>query len=622
MTVRSLWRGHPAVLAAGIAALVTVLFLFSLSSGWASRLENLYHDAWHRFAGKRFEPQHVALVMIDDATLARHADTPLAFWTPHFAKAIETLRAVGARLIVLDFIFSGSPEQWLSQLGVSDLDSARNHDRPFRTAISQGDVILAGFMVGEGSEAGDFTLPTPDLLLSLPQQDVAGHVGLANLLLDADSVVRHYRIRQSITETMQAEGLPDHTLAGLAVKKIAAESLPDDRVRPITYAGPPGSFPFISFARLLEVDAANDPVLRVLAGKLVIVGTGYAGMNDVHPTPYSNTIGASDQLMSGPEIQANIAETLLSGREMRAAPHYAEALVLFLGAWLCAYLVLSHGFSVAAGAYLIFVALVTYGAFRIFTEAILVDAFQMQALPIVALALAGVGKFGRTERERKRLNALFGRYVSGRVMEALLASPDMPALGGARREITVLFSDIRGFTTLSELLAPEEVVELLNEYFQRICAALLAEEATIDKFIGDAVMAEFGAPLAQHDHADRALRAAVALQRTAQEFADWVQTHFPDRQLPPFAIGIGLHTGAAVVGNIGSQWRMEYTAVGDTVNTASRLEGMTKTVGCPILVSRATYEAAQQRGEMKFGAWHSLSVKGRSQEVEAVELWP
>lgn len=622
MTARSAWKGHPALLAAGIAALTTALFLLSLSGGWASRLENLYQDAWHRLAGKRFEPRHVALVMIDDATLARHADTPLAFWTPLFARSINTLRAVGARLIVLDFIFSGSPEQWLAKLGVTDVERARNHDRDFRSAISKGDVILAGFMVGEGREAGDFTLPTPDLLLSLPQQDVAGHVGLANLLADADSVVRHYRVRMPIAESILAEGLPDHTLAGLAVKAVGEESLPADRIRQISYAGPPGTFPFISFARLLEPNAEADPELRALAGRIVIIGTGYAGMNDVHPTPYSNTIGASDQLMSGPEIQANIIETMRSGREMQPASVFVEAVVLFLGAWLCAYLVLRHGFSMALGGYLMFVILVAYGAYRAFVEAALVDAFQMQAMPVIALALAGVGKFGRTERERKRLNAMFGRYVSGRVMQALLESPDMPALGGARREITVLFSDIRGFTTLSELLAPEEVVELLNEYFQRVCAALLAEEATIDKFIGDAVMAEFGAPLAQPDHADRALRAAIALQRNAQEFAGWVRGRFPDRQLPDFAVGIGLHTGAAVVGNIGSQWRMEYTAVGDTVNTASRLEGMTKTVGCPILVSRATYEAAQQRGDKNFGAWHHLSVKGRSQEVEVVELWP
>lgn len=609
-------------MATAIAAMTVALFMGSLNSGWASRLENLYQDAWHRLAGKRFEPQHVALVMIDDATLARHADTPLAFWTPHFAHAIETLRKIGARLIVLDFIFSGSPEQWLLKLGVSDLEHARNHDRAFRAAISQGDVILAGFMVGAGQEAGDFTLPTPDLLLSLPQQDVAGHVGLANLQLDADSVVRHYLTRLTISESLLAGGLPDQTLAGLAVKAVKAAHLPDDQIRPITYAGPPGTFPFISFARLLEANAPADPALQTLADKIVIIGTGYAGMNDVHPTPYSNTIGASDQLMSGPEIQANIIETLLSGHEMRPAPPLAETLVLFLGAWLCAYLVLRHGFYVALGAYLAFAVLIALGAYYAFIEGVIADTFQMQAMPIIALAMAGIGKFGRSERERKRLNAMFGRYVSGSVMKALLESPDMPVLGGTRREVTVLFSDIRGFTTMSEQLAPEEVVELLNEYFQRACAALLAEEATIDKFIGDAVMAEFGAPLAQPDHADRAVRAAIALQRAALDFAHWVKSRFPDRELAPFAVGIGLHTGAAIIGNIGSQWRMEYTAVGDTVNTASRLEGMTKTVDCPILVSRATYDAVQQRSDKKFGAWHRLAVKGRSQEVEAVELWP
>jgi class 3 adenylate cyclase len=247
---------------------------------------------------------------------------------------------------------------------------------------------------------------------------------------------------------------------------------------------------------------------------------------------------------------------------------------------------------------------------------------QMQLAVVPALILAGVGKFSRVEREKRHLSSLFGRYVSTNVMQALIANPEMPGLGGRRRQVTVLFSDIRGFTTLSETLEPEEVVELLNEYFERVCAALLAEDATIDKFIGDAVMAEFGAPLDQPDHAERALRAALEVFATARSFADWVAARFPGRGLPPFAVGIGLNTGPAVMGNIGSLRRMEYTAVGDTVNIASRLEGLTQSVGCPILASAATLAAVTRPEDFQFGKHHHLSVKGKSGQVEAVEVWP
>lgn len=604
-----------------LAVVAAISFLVSLASGWAVRLENLYQDAWHRFAGQRFEPRHVALVMIDEATLARHSDTPLSFWTPHFARAIETLRALGARLIVLDFIFSGSPELWLAKLGVADRDAAYRHDRAFRMALNEGGVLLAGFLVGEGRQDGDFILPAPDFLLALPEQDVVGHVGLANLELDADNIVRHYRLRLPIAAEQRAAGLPEYTFAGLVARRQTDAAL-SATLKPIAYAGPPGTFPFVSFARLLETDAAADDALRAqIAGRVTIIGTGFAGMNDVHPTPYSNTIGGGNRLMSGPEIQANIIETELSGRLMRPVGAASQTAIVLVAAGLIASVFLQRGLLLALLLYLAYLFLVAVVSYWGFLASWQFATFQLQAAPVIALALAGTSRLRHSEREKRRLSAFFSRYVSEHVMQELLASGEMPALGGARREITVLFSDIRGFTTLSEQLAPEEVVEVLNAYFERACAVLLAEEATIDKFIGDAVMAEFGAPLAQADHADRALRAAVALQKTAQEFAQWMATRFPGRSLPPFAIGIGVHTGAAVIGNIGSMRRMEYTAVGDTVNTASRLEGMTKVVGCPILASRATYLALGDKTAFRFGQWHALEVKGRRQRVEAVEVW-
>ncbi|HEX5391834.1 MAG TPA: adenylate/guanylate cyclase domain-containing protein [Rhodocyclaceae bacterium] len=613
-----------------VAALLGTVAAESLHrSQLGARAEALYGDLWHRLAGQRYTPSHTALVMIDDATLAAHADEPLAFWTPHFAKALQTLDAVGAKLVVLDFLFSGSPERWIEKLQLSGIANARNYDQPFRTRIHDGHSVLAAFRVGDGSDEADYILPSPDYLLALPDYDLARHVGLSNLVTDADGAVRRFAATESGSGKPPA-GLPRLSLGMLAAVRASGQEPTADHWRfgereltaasklPITFAGPPGSIAPISFERLLASNAVQDPQVQALAGKVVVIGTGYAGMNDVHPTPYSTTLGQADALMAGPEVQANVVETLLSGRifaplspSLRLIAFAATFALLALWG-----LRLPLGWNAALlGGLALGWTAVAYGLFS--REILFPVASLHVGLAVVFLALALL-RLTHEQRERAHIRALFGRYVSPQVVQTLVASPDLPELGGQARCITVLFSDIRGFTTFSEQLAPKEVVEMLNTYFQRACTALQAEGASIDKFIGDAIMAEFGAPLAQEDHAERALRAAIALRAVAVDFRKWMAKRFQGRDLAEFDVGIGIHTGVAVMGNIGSRSRMEYTAIGDAVNVASRLEGMTKEVGAAILASRQTVEAAG--GEWKTGACHTLHVKGRAQSVEAYSI--
>jgi adenylate cyclase len=623
--------GHnTAIIALAAALLATVTAEGLYRSRVATRIEYLYTDLWHRIAGPREAPRHTALVMLDDPTLNERPDEPLAFWTPHFAKAVATLREVGVKVVAIDFIFSGSPERWIDKLGLMGREASRNYDQPFRAQINKGGVLLAGFRVGAGDTVNDFILPSPDYLLALPDLDLPGHVGLANLPSDADGAVRRFALVEAPREFAQKQGLPHLAFGVLAAAaatgqdsqvatwRFGGRDLTAEHAIPIAFAGPPGSFHALSFRKLLAPGAANDPDVRALAGKVVVIGAGYASMNDLHPTPYSTSIGGANTLMEGPEIQANVIETLLAGRfldEAPAASRLASFAVLlgalaWFGTWLSAWrsviLILAAILASAVAAYLLF------------RQDLLFPVAHLQLGMLVVLICQSLLRLTREQRERERIGQMFGRYVSPQVVTALLESPELPELGGQTRQISVLFSDIRNFTTFSEKLSAREVVELLNTYLERACAVLLAEGATIDKFIGDAIMAEFGAPLAQPDHARRALRAAVALRAVAVEFRGWVGQRFAGRDLPEFDIGIGVHSGEAVIGNIGSSVRMEYTAIGDTVNIASRLESQTKETGAHILASRDT--VSMYGGELKTGALHRLTVKGRAAPVEAFEI--
>ncbi len=628
MELRGIGR-HIGMLALVAAVFATVVAEGVYRSGVASRIEYLYSDLWHRFAGPREAPHHTALVMLDDPTLNERPDEPLSFWTPHFARAVATLREAGVKVIAIDFIFSGSPERWIEKLGLMGGDASRSYDRPFREQINQGSVLLAGVKVGAGETVNDFILPSPDYLLALPEMDMTRHVGLANLRSDADGAVRRFALAEADTEFARKEGLPPMALAPLAAARATAQGvaapwkfggreLEGRREMPIAFAGPPGTYHALSFRKLLAPDAAKDPEVRALAGKVVVIGAGYAGMNDVHPTPYSTSIGGANTLMTGPEIQANIVETLLAGRfiDETPAPVRLGVFVLLLGAIAFVGMRLSAWRAVVL--VVIAAQLAAFAAYLLFKQGQLFPVAHLHLGMIIVLVGLALLRMSREQRERERIGQMFGRYVSPQVVTALLASPELPELGGQARQVTVLFSDIRNFTTISEKLTAKEVVEMLNTYFERACAALLVEGATIDKFIGDAIMAEFGAPLDQPDHARRALRAAIELYAVATDFRLWMEARFPDRELPVFDIGIGLHSGEAVVGNIGSSARMEYTAIGDTVNVASRLEGKTKETGCHILASHDTVTCAG--AGVRIGARHSLAVKGRHQEVAVCEI--
>ena len=556
--------------------------------GWLRLPEAWYYDLWHQLAGRRYEPRQVVIAAIDDQTRLEHQDEPLVFWSPHFARALAVLRQVGVKVIGLDFLFSVSAESWLKRLKLPENDQSRTYDLPFREQLAAGKTILAAEKVTDAQGQAKILLPLPDYWGSLPGQ--MEDVGLVNFFDDPDGVIRRF-----LPAIPTDEGESWVTFAALLAERAAPGDTP--RLCPplsrIGFSGPPGTVPRVSFRRLLSPGAESDPQIQGLKDKVVIIAYEPTGVQDIHQTPYSRGfLNFSARFMSGPEVHANIVETLLTGRFPRpvSAPWRLIYLLMVLTVGTAAFFKLSPRQGLAVlGLLAVMVAVFAYLWFRSYW--LLPVAPPQLGLLACYLGVLGLRLTGE-ERERTRLRQIFGRYVSDEVVEKLLATGKQPNLGGEAVTVTVLFSDIRNFTPMSESLAPQEVVELLNNYFSRACEPILEQGGTVDKFIGDAVMAVFGSPAPHPDHARRAITAALAMAARASDFRAWIARRFPDRDWQDFHIGIGLHTGEVVVGNVGSPKRFEFTAIGDTVNTASRLESLTKDLGWTIVASAATIKAA------------------------------
>ncbi|MDQ5881370.1 MAG: adenylate cyclase, partial [Pseudomonadota bacterium] len=481
---RTTWLLTLALLAALAAELL-------LRSGALAPVDQRLQDAWFQWQGKRADARHVVIVAIDEATLAAYPDDPMVFWTDRLALAVARLREAGARVVGLDMLLSISPERWLGKLGGDLQQAARDYDRPFREEVNSGKLVLVATRSGSGEHEADYLLPSPDYLLALPDYDIPGHIGLGDLLDEGDGVIRSYLMAPVAASgaKMPADSVPRLGLPALLAIRAAGQPPAAEawqlggreiglrqRATPIPYLGPPGTFPRLSLQQLLADGPLPDALKATLRDKVVIIGATSAGLNDEHFTPYATRLFAGrGALMTGVEVHANVAEALLTGdrlQPMGDAWRMATALLLTsvaamafiaLPAWQGALL------------WLLGTPLLALAGFIAFRTGMLVPVASYALA--VALALLGVLGWRLTgeERERARVRQMFGRYVSDQVVEALLESGNRPELGGQSQEMTVLFSDIRNFTTISERLNAKEVVEMLNTYFERACAPMLAE---------------------------------------------------------------------------------------------------------------------------------------------------
>ncbi|MDX1444249.1 MAG: adenylate/guanylate cyclase domain-containing protein, partial [Gammaproteobacteria bacterium] len=523
------------------------------------------------------------------------------------AQLLEGLLAQEPRAVVFDIVLSDANRA--DPAGDERLiDAALPADNVFfpMVVLSEQEgrkvnVGKRGYQLGfepVGNSRGDATISA-----TLPLEPLAntGRIGAINMLEDPDGIARRYYLHLD-RAGWRIPSLPARVADYLDV------SVPDKQSIQLHWNAGPYEREYYSYADVLAAleDPQDDRFDGLFTDTIVIIGGDAMGLYDLRVTPVSNAHPGADILATalGNLIQDDYLEPV--------SPLLGALLGLMLMAAI--YLAFVSGRGLLVGGLLIPVTVI---AWLILAEAALSANLILPVMPVIAfpiLLFIGLG-LEQTLRERaarEQAVSTFGRFIDPRVASSLVKEDsDLLDAPPQSREVTVLFSDIRGFTTLSETRAPEEIVSLLNRYFAQQVEVIFRHGGTIDKFIGDAIMAFWGAPADDPEQADNAVKASIEMVEVVQQFQKELEA-----EGIPFDIGIGLHTGPAVVGFIGSSNRLDYTVIGDTVNLASRIEGQTKG-RARILVSEDT--RARCRHEWTFRDHGSVTVKGRSAPVNLYE---
>jgi adenylate cyclase len=567
----------------GLGAVLCAVWLAAYFADAFRDLELDTVDTRFEIRGEREPPADLVVVEIDDVTF-QELDRRWPFPRRVHGRAVDHIAADGPAVIAYDVQFT---ERTAFEDEFALLEAI---DR------AKGKVVLA---TTEVNKRGETKILGGDAVL----REVGARPGSGVLIPDPGGVER--RVPHSIDklESLAVAGAEVATGRPVPADEFDAR----DGTAWIDYYGPPGTIRTVSFSR--AVRGRTPP--GTFKDKVVVVGPSAPSLQDVHPT---STTG-DDELMAGAEIQANALDTVRRGLPLHAAPRWLDAaLIVLLG--MVAPLASLRLSPLRAIAIAVVLAAAFAAAVQLAFNGGTILAF---VYPMGALVLAAVGALAvhyvTTAFERERVRDLFARFVPENVVDDVLARADGLRIGGVQRDGTVMFSDLRGFTSFAESLPPDRVIQVLNHYLSGMSDAILNHGGTLVAYMGDGIMAVFGAPIEQPDHADRALRAArEMLWERLPAFNDWIRS---EGLGDGFRMGIGLNSGSVMSGNVGSERRLEYTAIGDTTNTASRLEGMTKGTPHQLFVADSTRSRLndEARDLVYVG---ELEVRGR---VAKVKLW-
>ena len=589
-------------------------------------------DAFQRVDPRKKTARPVTIVDIDDKSLEKLGQWP---WPrTRIADLVTELTRLGAVVIAFDAVFS-EPDRLNPAFAA---DTFRNLDEETRArlrALPSNDQILADaikasrVVLGEsglpeeiapldktlpvtgiamlGEEPQRFMFDFPGLLRNVPVlEHAAAGRGLFTIKPERDGIVRR------VPMIMQAQGqtMPSLTFemlrvatgsgtilikaekAGIKSLGIKGVQIPTDHNGQlwVRYARNDASI-YVPAVNVLEKNVAPD----MIAGKLVLIGTSAVGLNDIKTTPVSRA-------MPGVEIHAQVLESTLTG-DVISQPIYGIA-VEFVTALLFGFMVITFApvfgpvTLVALGA--AFASMLVGISAYFYTQNRLLIDFTYPLMSTTAIYLTLIfSSFVREQAQRKQIRSAFAQYMSPALVEQLAQAPEKLVLGGEDREMTIMFSDVRGFTTISETYKhdPQGLTALMNQFLTPLTNAILARKGYIDKYMGDAIMAFWNAPLDDKDHQINACEAAIdMLERIDELNRQREQKALDDGHVfIPINVGIGLNTGTCTVGNMGSDIKFNYSVLGDSVNLASRLEGQSKEYGFPIIVGSSTALAVKDR---------------------------
>ena len=574
----------------------------------------------------------VTIVDIDEKSLAKLGQWP---WPrTRLADLVTNLTTLGAAVIAFDIVFAepdrlnpgtaAETMRYLDDFTRSKLRELPSNDQIFSDAIRRSRVVLGetalanvmsefdstlpvtGFAMG-GEDPTPFLFEFPGLLRNIRVlETAAAGRGLITIKTERDGIIRRVpmllRAQGAIMPSLSFEILRVATATPTIVIRSEKAGIKSVAVRGLKIPTDRNGQLWVHFARhdpsifVSATDVLDGTVAREkIANKLVLIGTSAVGLYDIKTTPV-------DPAVPGVEVHAQVLESALTNA-LLAQPDYAVGVELFMALALG---LLVIAFVPLFGALTLVVVGVSFAAFLVgmswyfYTQHRLLIDFTYPLLSTTAVYLTLVfSSFVREQAQRRQIRSAFGRYLSPALVEQLAQSPEKLVLGGEEREMTIMFSDVRGFTTISESYKhdPQGLTTLMNRFLTPLTNAILARKGTIDKYMGDAIMAFWNAPLEDAQHQLNACEAAVDMleridvlneerQREAQENG---QSHIP------LNVGVGLNTGTCVVGNMGSDLRFDYSVLGDSVNLASRLEGQSKEYGFPIIVGSKTALAVKEK---------------------------
>ena len=584
------WLLLVCILAAGVSALLDLRgFTYFEQYAYSLRIAIFGERYFHEMEALR---RRIVLVPISDATFSTIPGTVIP--RVRHAHLLRLLQQAGASVAVFDLVFD-----------VPHLDE----DETFAdAAASFHRVAWACLFENQDTPEEAPVWPVKCLLRASPypghivmpvNNDQSDIFHLSPVMLNNGKPIPALSV-QATRLALGLEGVPLQRVPG--GWKLGNRLIPIDAQGNfnITFFGKPDeSFLMIPYE---QVDDSFYQTNHFFRNKIVIIGNTSTLSNDHRHTPVGD--------MWGMEIHAHTIATLLQGRFIREAPSWVN--------WLAIMLLSLFTLVIVWNIRLLWISPAMLGilvGFFVVNSWLFVDGLWWVHLiaPLNAALMVGfgtlIGRWFIEERQKKKMHGLLERYVSPQVASYIIANPEHCVLGCERASGTVLFADIRGFTTISERSTPEQVAEMLNEYFQAMTDVIYQHDGTVDKYIGDAIMALFGLPVPSADHAQRAVRTALAMREALGELQQQRQVN----GLPVFDIGIGIHTGEMVVGNIGALQRQDFTVIGDTVNLASRLESLCKDMNENILISAETFTLAQQ--EIEVNGPFLVQVKGKQHAV-------